>query len=110
MGELSEDSSNVVQLIMDAYNVRGWAWASAGTGAPEGGPQALRNRALALAHVCRAEASGLHRARSPARGQEGKEGSLSCYLMPRAVLAHLPFAISLTPLNPCWLTIIAPIL
>lgn len=24
VGELSEDSSNVVQLIMDAYNVRGW--------------------------------------------------------------------------------------
>lgn len=99
----------MVQLIMDAYNVRGWAWASAGTGTGRG-VQALPNRPLALAHICRAEASGLHRARSPARGQEGKEGSLSCYFMPRAVLAHLPFAISLTPLDPCWLTIIAPIL
>ena len=39
VGELSEDSSNVVQLIMDAYNVRGWDRGSmerAGTGK---GPQ-----------------------------------------------------------------------
>lgn len=30
VGELSEDSSNVVQLIMDAYNVRGWGGGALG--------------------------------------------------------------------------------
>lgn len=40
VGELSEDSSNVVQLIMDAYNVRGW-WGALGKVErdPQGGLQ-----------------------------------------------------------------------
>ena len=49
MGELSENSSNVVQLIMDAYNVRGQGWGRmvrAGTGKggkePSGGVAELK--------------------------------------------------------------------